>query len=190
MSQRWVAYLLWATRMGKAASPRRERLRGVGWCRDETTGRPGQRPSFPRRAEGFSQEVSRSFRWIRLVGCGFTGRRGDPAGYDIDDGAVTALSCTEAGDVFAFLATGACQRWRLEPPLHLYRRPARRASRTSPPLRGFFSPPPTGTVKKPWVCHAAACVAGNTIVAAQAAGELSRIVILSYHDDELRRPCL
>ena len=46
-----------------------------------------------------------------------------------------------------------------------------------------------GAVKKPWVCHAAACL-GNTIVAAQAAGELSRIVILSYHDDgELRRPC-
>ena len=44
-------------------------------------------------------------------------------------------------------------------------------------------------MKKPWVCHAAACL-GNSIVAAQAAGELSRIVILSYNDDgELRRPC-
>ena len=44
---------------------------------------------------------------------GLLGDEEDPAGCEIDDGAVTALACTDEGDVFAFLATGACQRWRL-----------------------------------------------------------------------------
>ena len=120
---------------------------------------------------------------------GLLGDEEDPAGYDIDDGAVTALSATEEGDVFAFLATGACQRWRLGATASFVCAHEACFADESTSFAGFFSPPPTGTVKKPWVCHAAACV-GNTIVAAQHAGELSRIVILSYHDDgELRRPC-
>lgn len=113
-------------------------------------------------------------------------------GDDDDDvtveGGVACVASSENSDLFAFLATGACQRWSLEgAPAFVCAHEASFAD-----AQGFFSafsPQPNREAKKPWVTQAAACVGDDRLVAAHHAGEACRIVISTYADHgEQRRP--